>query len=91
MAFEPFRSAIRDENRARNLAILSQLLNAFQNYYHYTVVTHRNREWLRRHLFNSFFRLLHESGLNDFEDPDQSVPTALALLEFGDYMAEGVP
>lgn len=74
LAFEPFASALRDENRARSIAILSQLLNAFQSYYHYTVITHKNREWIRRHLFNSFFRLLHESGLNDYEDPDQPLP-----------------
>src|SRR5260221_9891426 len=47
-----FRS--KDENTARNLATFSQLLNVFQSYYHYTVVTHRNREFLRFHLFNSF-------------------------------------
>lgn len=74
MAFEPFHSFAKDENRARNLAILSQLLNTFQNYYHYTVVTHRNREFLRFHLFNSFFRLLHEGGINEYEDPDQPFP-----------------
>lgn len=74
LAFEPFLSSIRDENRARSLAIFSQLLSAFQSYYHYTIVTHKNREWIRRHLFNSFFRLLHESGLNDYEDPEQPMP-----------------
>jgi len=74
LALEPFKSVLADENRARTLAILSQLLNSFQNYYHYTVITHKNREWVRRHLFNSFFRLLHESGLNDYEDPDQPLP-----------------
>jgi hypothetical protein len=29
MSFDPFVTFINDENRARNLAILSQLLNAF--------------------------------------------------------------
>jgi DNA helicase-2/ATP-dependent DNA helicase PcrA len=74
LALEPFRSAVRDENRARSLAIFSQLLNAFQSYYHYTIITFKNREWICRHLFNSFFRLLHESGLNDYEDPNQPMP-----------------
>jgi DNA helicase-2/ATP-dependent DNA helicase PcrA len=74
LALEPFASMVRDENRARNLAILSQLLNAFQNYYHYTVVTRRNREILRFHLFNSFLRLLLEGGINEYEDPDQPFP-----------------
>lgn len=74
LALEPFRTAVRDENTARNLAIFSQLLNVFQNYYHYTVITHRNREFLRLHFFNSFLRLLYEGGINEYEDPDQPFP-----------------
>lgn len=74
LAVEPFATAAKDENAARNLAIFSQLLNVFQNYYHYTVVTHRNREFLRLYLFNSFLRLLHDGGINEYEDPDQPFP-----------------
>ena len=71
LALEPFRSAAGDENAARNLAVFSQLLNVFQNYYHYTVVTHRNREFIRLHFFASFLRLLHDGGVNEYEDPDR--------------------
>jgi len=74
IALPPFSDFLKNENRARNLAIFSQLLNTFQNYYHYTVVTHSNREYLRYHLFNSFLRLLHEGGINEYEDPDQPFP-----------------
>jgi DNA helicase-2/ATP-dependent DNA helicase PcrA len=74
IALEPFRTYVKNENRARNLAVFSQLLNAFQNYYHYSVVTARNREYLRFHLFNSFLRLLHDGGINEYEDPDQPFP-----------------
>lgn len=74
LALEPFKSAVRNENIARNLAIFSELLNVFQNYYHYTVVTHRNREFLRFHFFNSFLRLLHDGGINEYEDPDKPFP-----------------
>ena len=74
LALEPFTSLVKNENRARNLAILSQLLNTFQNYYHYTVVTYRNRLSLRFHLFNSFVRLLYDGGINEYEDPDQPFP-----------------
>jgi len=74
LALEPFKSGVKNENAARNLAIFSQLLNAFQTYYHYTVVTHRNREILRLHLFNSFLRLLYDGGINEYEDPDQPFP-----------------
>jgi DNA helicase-2/ATP-dependent DNA helicase PcrA len=71
---DPFIKAVKNENAARNLAIFSQLLNVFQSYYHYTVVTHRNREFVRFHLFNSFLRLLHDGGINEYEDPDQPFP-----------------
>ena len=74
LAFDPFKGFMKNQNKARNLAIFSQLLNIFQNYYDYTVVTHKNREYLRFHLFNSFLRLLHEGGINEYEDPDQPFP-----------------
>lgn len=74
LALEPFRSAVKNENAARNLAVFSQLINTFQSYYHYSVVTHRNREFLRLHLFNSFLRLLHDGGINEYEDSDQPFP-----------------
>lgn len=74
LACEPFASLVKNENRARNLAIFSQLLNVFQTYYHYTVITARNREPLRLHFFNSFLRLLYEGGINEYEDPNRPLP-----------------
>ena len=74
LALDPFSKAVKNENAARNLAIFSQLLNVFQSYYHYTVVTYRNREFLRFHLFNSFLRLLYDGGINEYEDSDQPFP-----------------
>jgi DNA helicase-2/ATP-dependent DNA helicase PcrA len=74
VACEPFAAMLANENRARNLAIFSQLLIVFQNYYHYSVISHRNREPLRHHFFNSFLRLLHDGGINEYEDPDEPFP-----------------
>ena len=74
LALEPFASAVRDENAARNLAVFSQLLNAFQVYYHYSVIAERNRGIIRYHLFNSFLHFLHDGGINEYEDPDQPFP-----------------
>lgn len=74
LALDPFKSAVRNENTARNLAIFSQLLNVFQSYYHYAVVTHKNREFLRFHFFNSFLHVLYDGGINEYEDPDQPFP-----------------
>ena len=74
LALDPFKTAVKSENTARNLAIFSQLLNVFQSYYHYSVVTHKNRDFLRFHLFSSFLRLLYDGGINEYEDPDQPFP-----------------
>ena len=74
LALEPFATALKNENMSRNLAIFSQLLNAFQVYYHYPVVTHRNRDFLRMSLFNSFFRFLRDGGINEYEDMHQPIP-----------------
>lgn len=74
LALDPFKRAVHNENIARNLAIFSQLLNVFQGYYHYTVITAKNREYIRFHLFNSFLRLLFEGGINEYEDADQPFP-----------------
>ena len=74
LALDPFAPALKIENTARNLAIFSQLLNVFQSYYRYTVITHRNSAFLRFHFFNSFLRLLYDGGINEYEDPDQPFP-----------------
>ena len=74
LALEPFATALKNENASRNLAIFSQLLNAFQVYYHYPVVTHRNRDSLRMSLFNSFFNFLRDGGINEYEDTHQPIP-----------------
>lgn len=75
LALQPFRTALNDDNVARNLAIFSRLLNTFQNYYHYSVITQRNRRGIRLHFFNSFLRLLHSGGMNEYEDPDRPFPS----------------
>ena len=74
LAVEPFITWLSNENRARNLATLSELLNVFQRYYHYSVITQRNLPFLRLHLFNSLMRMLHAGGINEYEDPDQPFP-----------------
>ena len=74
LALEPFRTATHNENAARNLAIFSNLIGVFQSYYHYTVITHRNREYIRFHFFTSFLRLLHDGGINEYEDQDAPFP-----------------
>lgn len=74
LAVSPFREMVGDANQSRTLATLSQLLVTFQQYYGFTVITSKNLVALRRSLFSSFLRLLHESGINEWEDPDQAFP-----------------
>ena len=73
-AYEPFQSYLQDENKARNLSIFSSLLNDFQNYYHFPVITARNKEILKYSLFNSFFNLLLNMGMNEYEDQNDPIP-----------------
>jgi len=75
IAQEPLAGLLSNENRARNLAIFSQLVAVFQHYYHYTVITHANRDIVRLHFFNSFLRFLHVGGINEYEDPDRPFPS----------------
>jgi DNA helicase-2/ATP-dependent DNA helicase PcrA len=75
LAHEPFAMFIDNENRARNLAIFSQLMAVFQHYYHYSVITHANRGYVRLHFFNSFLRFLYLGGINEYEDPDRPFPS----------------
>lgn len=75
IAYEPFPSMMANENRARNLAIFSQLMAVFQHYYHYSVITYANRGLVRLHFFNSFLRFLYAGGINEYEDPDRPFPS----------------
>ena len=74
IAVEPFSSLALNANRARNLALFSQLTSIFQRYYGYTVVSEKNLKFLRAHLFASFLRFLHDGGINEYEDPDAPFP-----------------
>lgn len=75
IAFMPFSRFMKNENRARNFAIFSQLLAIFQDYYNINIVTYKNREWIPRLLFNSFFKFLLDGGINEYEDPDNPIPS----------------
>ena len=74
MSFEPFASFLKNENRVRNLSTFSTLLTEFQNYYHINLVTERNKDWINKKLFSSFFKLLIDSGIDEYEDPYNPIP-----------------
>ncbi len=73
-AYEPFVSYLKDENKARNLSIFSSLLSAFQTYYHMPIISAKNKEALKYRLFNSFFNLLLNTGVNEYESQDDPIP-----------------
>ena len=80
IAHQPFADMMGNENRARNLAVFSQLLNIFQSYYHYAVITYANRDIMRYHFFNSLLRFLYVGGINEYEDPDRPFPKGHAQV-----------
>jgi DNA helicase-2/ATP-dependent DNA helicase PcrA len=80
MSFKPFSDLLKNQNNARNLAIFSQLLTTFQNYYHITLVTARNKNWINKLLFASFFKLLLDNGIDDYEDPFNPIPRGYVQL-----------
>lgn len=75
LASEPFVTFVReDERKMHNLVIYSQLLQTFQNFYHYDTISYENRERLVKDFFSRFLRLLFEDGINQYENPKDPFP-----------------
>jgi len=77
---EPFVSYVKDENRARNLAIFSTMLNTFQTYYHLNVITGRNKQYMKFALFGSMLPVIFGAGMNEFEDKDAPFPSGYVQI-----------
>ena len=77
LAYEPFVDFVskpEHENKMHNLVIYSQLLQTFQNFYHYDTISYENRERLVKDFFGRFLRLLFEDGFNQYENPENPFP-----------------
>jgi DNA helicase-2/ATP-dependent DNA helicase PcrA len=74
LSYKPFSVFMKNENSARNLAKLSQLLNIFQSYYHIDIITEKNRDWILKMLFVSFLKFLIELGIDEYEDSANPLP-----------------
>ncbi len=77
LAYEPFitfTSKQEQENKMHNLVIYSQLLQTFQNFYHYDTIHYENREKLVKDFFGRFMRLLFDDGVNQYENPKDPFP-----------------
>lgn len=79
LSFEPFASYLKDEPRARALSTISSSLAVFQQYYKYPVFS-GDFEWFRRWFVNSFFNLLYDQGLGEYEDPYEVFPSGYVQL-----------
>lgn len=74
MGTSPLQLVMQNQNQARNIATLTQLLSVFQQFYGFSVITSKNLNALRLLLFTSFLRLLIDGGINEYEDADQPFP-----------------
>lgn len=68
--FEPFKTAVRDPVRARNLAQFTALLRTFQQQFRIDVIHAGNRDYIPWRLWSSFFYLLQSGGVDEIEGED---------------------
>ena len=80
----PFLGAWLDQELpARHMAQVSQLIETFAEYYDYDWIGGGNADRVWDRFFNSFFRVLFEGGLNEYEDEEQAFPSgAVQLMTF---------
>jgi DNA helicase-2/ATP-dependent DNA helicase PcrA len=81
--YEPFKSILDvdlgsglvDVRPARNLAVLTQLIGKYEYIHRMSVLSakyiKRNTEWL----FNTYFRLLFDGGIAEYEDDSEYAPS----------------
>jgi DNA helicase-2/ATP-dependent DNA helicase PcrA len=80
LAHEPFSTMLNDQRSARNLGILSKLITTFQIYYNVGAVTFDERDAIKRRLFSNYLYFLLQSGVNEYEDPDNPLPKGLVQI-----------
>ncbi len=80
LAYEPFSSFLKDKNTAYNLSIFSKLISIFQEYYKISLVTAKNKHNIKFYLFGSFFNFLIETGIDEYEDPDNPIPRGFVQI-----------
>ncbi|PMP84541.1 MAG: hypothetical protein C0174_07020, partial [Thermodesulfobium narugense] len=80
LAYQPFSSFLNDKNKAYNLSIFSKLISVFQYYYNISVVTSKNKEFIKYHLFGSFFNFLIQAGIDEYEDPYNPIPKGFVQI-----------
>ncbi len=74
LAYQPFSLFLNDQNKAYNLSLFSRLISVFQEYYDISLVTSKNKDKIKFYLFGSFLNFLIETGIDEYEDPDNPIP-----------------
>lgn len=83
LQFEPFseyigidmKSGVVDERPARNLAMLSSVLGNYEYIHRIDVLSGKSIERDVEWLFNTFFRFLHDGGIQEYEDDTEYAPS----------------
>lgn len=70
--FEPFKIAVTDPVRARNLGQFTGLVRTFQQQFRFDVIHAGNRDFIPWRLWASFFYLLQSAGVDEIEVEEQS-------------------
>jgi DNA helicase-2/ATP-dependent DNA helicase PcrA len=71
----PFLTYLEEPDRLQNMVIFSELLETFQDHYHFNEISEENKASLVDCFFNRFLCLVCEEGLNQFEDPEMPFPS----------------
>jgi len=80
LAYQPFSSFLKDKTKSYNLSLFSNLISIFQNYYNVSLVTAKNKDFIKFYLFRSFLNFLLEEDFDEYEDPDNPVPSGFVQL-----------
>jgi len=80
LAYQPFSNFIKDKNKSYNLSIFSKLIAVFQDYYDITLVTAKNKDYIKFYLFGSFLNFLIETGIDEYEDPYNPIPKGFVQI-----------
>ncbi len=80
LAYQPFSAFLKDKNKAYNLSIFSMLLSVFMEYYDISLVTAKNKEFIKNYLFGSFLNFLIQTGIDEYEDPYNPIPKGFVQI-----------
>jgi len=72
LALDPFFAAMQEPFKLDALIMLSQIIGTFQQCY--STAELKSKEQIQQKFFHTFLRLLHADGVNQRENPQQTLP-----------------